>query len=316
MSLSKIVKGFCKFVDDEFGDKADYVSDQISLPECPFCGERRSRKVYFGLENKFGDCKVCGVTFNAPQFVAKYLDIPLKEAYDKLLFGVSEDNLVLKPMSDVKEEKVEERPNIVIPYGELALDNEYLTQTRGISNELIRKHKLIKCETGRFGGRIIIPIFDVDNNIVTYQGRDYTGELEPKYLFPKNFNVKTTLFNINHIKPNSLYVILSEGVFDCLGWEKAGVNVVGSFGKSISIDQILLLHKLGIKDLYIAWDLDAIPQIIKLYTNYSHYFHNVYYIYMEHDADEVDAVTLRQWFLNACPYNWEELIRLHLKNLP
>jgi len=309
MSLSDL---FRQYIEDVFKTTPPEVGDHIVIPECAFCGENRRYKVYYNMRKDKGDCKVCGEYFNAIKYVMTHEDIGYKQALELLREYNSHDTITFTPISKVVEEQEDKK--VILPFGELAFDHPYLVK-RGISNYLVKKHNLIDVKTGRFSGRIVIPIYDINGQLITYQGRDYLGTQTPKYLFPPNFNVKTTLYNFNNLVGKTNYVILTEGVFDCFGWERCNLNSVSSFGKSISYEQMMLLHNNDVDTLYIAWDLDAIPQIISLYKKFSHLFKNIYYIFMPKDSDELTSEELHDMFTNACIYDNNSLLLLSLKYL-
>ncbi|MFX0132981.1 MAG: toprim domain-containing protein [Candidatus Hodarchaeota archaeon] len=85
--------------------------------------------------------------------------------------------------------------------------------------------------------RIIIPIFDIDNKLVSFQGRDITDKSRIRYkgcpLEYALLNYKDILYNVNNCLEDK--VIIVEGVFDC--W-RFGDNTVATFGTSFTHNQI------------------------------------------------------------------------------
>lgn len=83
-----------------------------------------------------------------------------------------------------------------------------------------------------FRNRVIIPFWQGDR-IVGYTGRDFTGKSEAKYMnkSPKNF-----LYNVDAVKRNKRYLIVTEGVIDaaCLD----GVGVMSNEASPAQIDYI------------------------------------------------------------------------------
>src|SRR5690606_15251052 len=96
-----------------------------------------------------------------------------------------------------------EQGDVVLPYSyELPLEtgeNLLYLEQRGVDADLAKYFHLRWCEFGfwsftdengkkdiqRFDNRIIIPVFDLDGALMTFQGRDLTGVSKSKYLFPK-----------------------------------------------------------------------------------------------------------------------------------
>ena len=83
-----------------------------------------------------------------------------------------------------------------------------------------------------FRNRVIIPFYQGDR-IVGYSGRDFTGKADAKYMMksPKNF-----LYNVDAIKRNRRYLIVTEGVIDaaCLD----AVAILSNEASDAQIDYI------------------------------------------------------------------------------
>ena len=67
-------------------------------------------------------------------------------------------------------------------------------------------------------------------------------------------------------------VILVEGVFDALGMLYMGLPALCTFGKSISDQQIGLLHDLQPDEVVFAWDFDAYLEMAKAVDRVSYTF--------------------------------------------
>ena len=70
-----------------------------------------------------------------------------------------------------------------------------------------------------FRNRVIIPFWQGDR-IVGYTGRDFTGKSDAKYMSksPKNF-----LYNVDAIKRNRMFLIVTEGVIDAACLDAVGI---------------------------------------------------------------------------------------------
>jgi DNA primase len=120
----------------------------------------------------------------------------------------------------------------------------------------------------KFDGRIIIPIFNLDGELVSFQGRDIMGTAEKKYLFPPGFAVTGKhLFNGHNVVASSR-VVLGEGAFDVMALKIAldedeslrNVTPIGSFGKHLSEDQMTRFAELkerGVKEVCFMWDSEV-----------------------------------------------------------
>lgn len=103
-----------------------------------------------------------------------------------------------------------------------------------------------------WGFRVIIPVYDRKNNLVSFQGRALFKQQEPRYLFPPKErqvrDCKTLLYGAEICKPNEP-VIVVEGVMDA--W-KLGPGAVCTFGSSVTGEQVYELARY--RKVYLAFD--------------------------------------------------------------
>lgn len=101
--------------------------------------------------------------------------------------------------------------------------------------------------------RIIIPVF-VNNRIVSFTGRDITGQSGSKYRNSSEQysirDVKQCLYNMDHVYRNRAVVV--EGIFDA--W-RIGDGAVATFGTKYTREQLRLLK--GLKQVFVLYDSDA-----------------------------------------------------------
>ena len=69
--------------------------------------------------------------------------------------------------------------------------------------------------------RILIPIYDLDGKMRTFQGRDITGESDRRYLFPISLPASGKFLYNGHNAIGKRTVIVSEGAFDVMGIKRA-----------------------------------------------------------------------------------------------
>ena len=101
--------------------------------------------------------------------------------------------------------------------------------------------------TGRYAGRIIIPVLE-DGVTVAYQARDMTDTDKAKYL--TGGDVSYFLYGIDEVDP-SQPVGITEGIFD----EWATPNSMSSFSTSLSDEQIVLLRLINAPLYILCWDI-------------------------------------------------------------
>jgi DNA primase len=157
-----------------------------------------------------------------------------------------------------------EKLNILMP-------DKYFSETRGIPSNIIQKHKVGYWQkTGTFmDRRAIVPIFDIDNELVGFSGRiTVDNQDQSKWVHGKDFvtrkagvfNKAGVLYNLNNCK-NSVSqtkkIFIVEGPIDVWKLEIAGIyNVVATLGLGISFEQQRLLVSLGVETIVICYDND------------------------------------------------------------
>ncbi len=116
-----------------------------------------------------------------------------------------------------------------------------------------------------FTDRIIIPIYDIFNNVVGFTARKYkdTSTFGPKYInSPETllFKKSKILFGLNYCRSKIIKtktIIIVEGQIDCLKLIYNGFDFcVASQGTAFSDDQVKQIIRLGVKKVYVAFDSD------------------------------------------------------------
>jgi DNA primase len=168
--------------------------------------------------------------------------------------------------------------SVAIPYQGKNL--AYL-EDRGITAEVAQYFGLRLCMKGyfRFQGldgqekfqpyhqRVIIPVRDLEGNLVTFQGRDITGTSPMKYLFPPGLAATSTLLYNGQNVRNTHQVVICEGVFDVIAVKMAfdadpalrDVVPIATFGKHLSEPQeaqLLELKARGVTEITMMWDAE------------------------------------------------------------
>lgn len=138
---------------------------------------------------------------------------------------------------------------------------------RGYPKELIESYHIGVTSDGykQMSNRLIIPIRNIDSQIVGFTGRtlfpNWKEKRIPKWVHSKGFIGAENLFNIDraakHIEESGS-AILVEGPLDVLRLEHAGIhNGVAIFGRKLQNGQIALLAKCNAQNLIVALDADT-----------------------------------------------------------
>lgn len=117
------------------------------------------------------------------------------------------------------------------------------------------------CVVKKFNNRIMIPIFDADNKIVSFCGRTLAAN-EAVFLNSADtpiFNKEDCMFGLNIAKESTEpYVLLVEGVLDVVTFnQKGNMSVVATIGIELSKKQVKMLKSLN-KEILIAYDNDEL----------------------------------------------------------
>lgn len=261
---------------------------QLNVRECPMCGSS-SWKVYLNADSGLGNCFAGdhppGKNYTKFRFIQEALGLSGAEAAEHVrTYALAQGWRPPKVDSvPVSANTTWQMPaSIALPHkGRLI---HYLSN-RGITPEMARYFHLRYAPIGAYfkymgpqgpafqdyGQRVLIPIFDLDGRLTTFQGRDITGTAARKYLFPPGISASgTQLYNGLNVTPGTRRVVVGEGAFDVIAIKMAldedpdlrDVVPIGTFGKHLSAgDHDSQLEKFarlkrerGLEELTIMWD--------------------------------------------------------------
>lgn len=331
---------------------------QLNLRECPNpdCGNSKW-KVYVGAETGLGKCHACDKGYNKWTLIADLTGKTKRELIDhindvKRALGHKVDTRKRKTIvtAAVELDKLELPESFELPTK--SGENARYLEERGVTGEYAAYFHLRYChdawhrytkEDGskggqNCGGRIIIPIFDLEGDLVTFQGRDITGEAENKYLFPAKLpGAGRYLYNgHNAYALGAEEVIVNEGAFDVFATKRVidafegmkGIVPIGTFGKHLSVshdgvhaDQIsgfLRLKARGLKRVTIMWDgeeaaltsaLLAGEALMKIGLAV-----RIALLPAGKDPDEADQIEVYHAWMGAVPLTPASAARLRLRN--
>lgn len=268
--------------------------DQINCESCPACGDTRYR-TYLNAETGRGNCFVCNETFGKLSFIFTHLHgrTPIKggdstswrETFQHVKDCLREQGWRPKRMVAVAVDDTKVR--LPLSWALPTSDGQNLVylEKRGITGELAAYYHLRFCEDGwwnftksdgtpsgqNFGNRVIIPVYDLDGALVTFQGRDILGTAERKYLFPSGLPGTGRFLYSGQNAVRMKRVALNEGSFDVFATKIAcdeepelrDIVPIGSFGKNLSygdpsgndqLGRFLQLKGYGLEEVIIMWD--------------------------------------------------------------
>jgi len=280
--------------------------------DCPFCGG--SGRMYVDVRKQVGICFKCGQGFGGIRFVMAHENVSKAKAAG-ILEGFDGRYVSERDEEEPKQElwwpQCEPLPVEAVAYlGERGFTLPFCQSMRF---SFCSVDTVVGGKAYRTANRVIIPIFDRRGNAVGWQGRDITGKSRIKYLLQPGFDAKSSLYNIQAIA-EGVPVVVVEGVMDACGWIRSGyTNVVATWGKKISDEQLLMLFHLNPPIVYMAWDGDAADKKYEFAEKFGHLF-DVRIVDMgEKDADELDGEGLKLLLKDASAYSWEMKIMSALK---
>lgn len=261
---------------------------QLNVRECPHCHDDRW-KVYMNADTGFGNCFVCDIRYTKWRFISEYLELSGREVAEHMKEVAREVGWIPKK---IKSEPVNLQSFSVNLPASLKLPingkNMLYLVNRNIDSETAQYFNLRYSHNGVFSykmgekemkqsyqRRIIIPIFDIEGKLVTFQGRDITGTAQKKYLFPPGLGSSGRYLYNAHNAVGSARVVVGEGVFDAMAIKVAfdqevglrDVTALATFGKHLShggsndqLGEFVKLMTKGLKEVTFMWDgsFDAI----------------------------------------------------------
>jgi DNA primase len=319
---------------------------QLNVQECPVCGSSKW-KVYLNAENGLGNCfdGDCEVKFNKWKFISAHLGTPHRDTIEHIKQVAKEQGWRpprAKEIATTSTGEVKMPESIALPHNGRNL--KYL-DARGITSAIASYFELRYSHAGRYayndGGktklqdyanRVLIPIFDLEGELVTFQGRDTTGTSDRKYLFPPGLTSTGAHLYNGHNAWGAEHICLGEGVFDVAAIKIAldedvtlrNVVAVGTFGKHLShgddasqFSKLLALKQRGLKTITIMWDGEdrAIDDAIKtgLLLLTVGFKVRIAILPQDKDPNEVPPSVVRDAFNKAINLTPATAVRLKLK---
>jgi len=135
----------------------------------------------------------------------------------------------------------------------------YLVKQRKLTEEIIHKHKIGYTKSGKYSSRIILPSYDVNDELNYWVGRTYVNE-KPKYLNPDS-DKEEIIFNECCLNWDS-DIYLVEGPFDHIVIH----NSIPLLGKKISDKLMNLIYHKTTANVIILMDSDAWKDAKNLYS--------------------------------------------------
>jgi hypothetical protein len=138
-------------------------------------------------------------------------------------------------------------------------DDQSYWVKRKVSKDALSEFKGGVAKAGKMKNRYVFPIFDINNNIIGFSGRDVTNKskIKWKHLGEKNDFLYPLFLNSKAIQDQK-EVVLVESIGDMLSLWQAGIkNVLVTFGTNLSLSILNYCLKTDMKKIFISLNNDS-----------------------------------------------------------
>lgn len=323
---------------------------QLNVKECPNpdCHDR-NYKTYINAETGLGNCFVCNMKYNKSRFVGMYLDANFFNTLKYIREATREQGWRPIRKIEIAINDGEVRLPVSTPLPTPEGENLAYLESRGFGSDIAKYFHMRYCQSGwwmfknedgsngtqDFSNRVIIPVYDLDGTLKTFQGRDLTGLSDRKYLFPKALpGTGRFLLNGQNVQ-KAKRIVIGEGIFDVAAIKMAldedvqlrGVVPVGTFGKHLSygdmngndqLGRFIQLKREGVEEATFMWDggkkelltaVNAAELLRKCGLSI-----RIALLPQGKDPNEMPAQDVRRAFYDAQPYSSRLAIQWRLRS--
>jgi len=226
---------------------------------CPFCNHRKPKLEIKITSDEKGhnpwECWVCNTRGRTIKSLLRQLKIGKEEAIAVLKYVKKGDKITYHDLEVVELPK-EFQPLYSASTTSIIANKirKYLYR-RGLTDNDFIKYNIGYCMTGDYGGRIIIPSYNENNQLNFFVGRSF----EDAFMKYKNPSASKDIIVFENMINWNQPIILVEGVFDAIAVKR---NAVPILGKTLSKSLMKKLVSSKVQDIYIALDKDALKKAL------------------------------------------------------
>tara|TARA_R100001443_G_C3356238_1_gene178006 strand:+ start:1328 stop:2248 length:921 start_codon:yes stop_codon:yes gene_type:complete len=232
-------------------------SNEITF-HCPFC-KHHKKKLNINLISEKWHCWVCGV--GGHKIVGLFRKLKLEKR-----FFTDLSKIIGTTLSSFSKDKSYETVSLPKEFNQLSSASSsnpevrnalsYLRK-RGLTSQDILKYNIGYCDSGKYGGMIIIPSYDEDGVLNFFTGRSYY-DVNFKHLNP---TVSKDIVGFGLFVNWDLPITIVEGAFDAIAIKR---NAIPLFGKQILDKLKIKILEKDVKEINIALDKDAMKSAISM----------------------------------------------------
>ena len=260
---------------------------------CPFCHHHNKKFAVNVIKNKW-KCWVCGA--KGGNLIGLFKKLDVSPVQIKELRKCLSDDDIKTYKEDITEVSDLYLPKEFLPLWKPVNTFEYkhainYLKKRGISGYDIIRYRMGYCESGTYGGRIVVPSYANDGKLNYFVARAY-HDAGMKYKNPPvSKNVVVFEEQINWNEP----IVLVEGVFDAISVRRNAIPMLGKFlPKKLEVS----LLENQVKQVYILLDDDAKTEALNLERKLTSYGINVSQVSVS-GGDAADLGFQKTWeFIN------------------
>ena len=229
-------------------------------PNCKMLGKRYDDyKLSLSLEKNVFHCYRCGWSGRVDQLLQGYVNGGALLRYKLDNIDTKQRIKYTSPSGLLIQAELVDLDNISVKIDRSFVNAVEYLRSRNITFEEIKKYD-IRIGQGRYRGRIIVPTFDLNNNVVYLVARDYVSENpEAKYINPQGSHKSFAVWNIQNVSTNGK-VIITEGVFSGIAANRntpEDVTAVSIFGKVLADSQARIIASKNPTEISFSFDGDV-----------------------------------------------------------
>jgi DNA primase len=277
---------------------------------CPFCNHRKPKlEINMATTSEghnFWECWVCQTRGRSIRSLLRQLKTPRDQAADILKYIPKGGTL------DYEQNTIVELPKefqyLHKASNESIIANKikkYLYE-RGINAIDFIKYGIGYCNTGNYGGRIIIQSFDNAGSLNFFVGRT----IENAWMKYKNPSASKDVIIFENLINWNQPIILCEGVFDAMAIRR---NAIPILGKSISKSLMKKILTSPLTDIYVALDKDALKKSLEYCETFLNLGKRVFLVDLaEKDPSELGFKTFTEKIQKANELTFSSLMAYKL----
>lgn len=188
-----------------------------------------------------GSCPFCVKRLGKPDRRGSFGVFSMTGRYNCFRCGASGRARLPGTAPEAADERVEEPSPIAVrpPEGFVALSSEdgqeahcleparrYI-ESRGVPAPLVEEIGIGACPTGRYSGRVVVPVKDEDGQWLWWVGRAWRKQSEKPYMYPAGARGDVMFNHATLLKETDTPAIIVEGVFDAIAFWPDAVAVLG-----------------------------------------------------------------------------------------